>query len=211
LRGRKEAIPFFVRGLADTNAWVRHTAMVELKDVEQADLSAAEQKLILDRLTDSDERVRATSVYILGKWKVEGVQSLLTRALTDSDTRVRANAIETIRAHGLEQLMLKDLEPLLLDRNNRVRANVAMVLSRFNPAASLATAESMLNSTDPLTRSSAAWLIGSIRPEKGGTILLDVLKIEKDEIVINQLVRALAKLAKDQIPLHNQITQIFGS
>lgn len=211
LRGKSESTPYYLRGLEDPNAWVRHTAMVEIKEFEQSELSDSQQAQVLDHLTDSDERVRATAIFMIGKWKIPDVQSFFQKGLMDPDARVRANTIESIQAHDLSESMQMNLEAMLGDRNNRVRANAAMAVAKTNPHASFQTARQMINSTDPLTRSSGAWLLGSIRPENGGQVLLDTLKVEKEDIVVNQIVRSLAKLAKNQMPLQKQISQLFGT
>ncbi|MCX6127272.1 MAG: HEAT repeat domain-containing protein [Proteobacteria bacterium] len=184
--------------------------MVELKEYEQGDLSPEEQLTVLEHLNDPDERVRATLIYIIGKWNIPNAQSILSISLRDSDSRVRANALESIRAHHLEKSLFLEIQPLLQDKNNRVRANAAMLIAQQDPPAAISTVQHMLGSSDPLTRSSGAWLVGAIQPEKGGQILLDGLKNERDDIVINQMVRSLAKLAKVQMPLHQQVQQLFG-
>jgi putative ABC transport system ATP-binding protein len=210
LRGRGDAIPYYLRSLSDPNSWVRHTAMIELKEVEQADLTVEQQALIQSKINDQDERVRATVVHIIGRWNIPEIKEILASALKDTDGRVRANAVESIKSHSLTQQFIKELEPLLNDKSNRVKANAAMILMPFNPTLSQSVARSMIASADVLTRSSGAWLFGVIQPPDAGALLLDRLLNETEEIVINQLVRSLAKLAKNQIPLNQMITGAFG-
>jgi putative ABC transport system ATP-binding protein len=210
LRGRGDAIPYYIRSIQDPNSWVRHTAMVELKEVDQEDLTVDQQQQILTKLSDQDERVRATAVHIIGRWNIQGIKDILANALKDGDGRVRANAVESIKSLNLTQSFTKELEPLLADKSNRVRANTAMILAPFNPSASQEVAKTMLTSSDALTRSSGAWLFGMIQTDGAGVLLLDKLRNEMEEIVINQLVRSLAKIAKNQTPLNKIITGAFG-
>lgn len=164
----------------------------------------------LTKLSDQDECVRATVVHIIGRWNIPGIKDILATALKDGDGRVRANAVESIKSLNLTATFTKELEPLLSDKNNRVKANTAMILAHFNPTASQAVAQSMLSSQDAMTRSSGAWLFGMMASEGAGAALLERLRGETEEIVINQLVRSLAKIAKNQTPLNKLITSAFG-
>ena len=210
LRTREKALPYYLRGIRDPNAWVRHSAMSELKEIEQNELDDSQQQQVLKCLEDKDERVRASAVFVVGKWKVKDIKTFLKRALHDVDGRVRANAVEATKEQRLDSELVDDLIQLLGDRNNRVRANAAMILSRTRKSEALDTAKQMLASQDALTRSSGAWLLGMIKPDNSGLLLLDLMNSEKEEIVVNQIVRSLAKIARDQLPLHAQIEKVFN-
>lgn len=204
------ALPFYLRGLIDPNAWVRHSAIVELKNIPQSILKPAEQEAVLNCLNDADERVRATAIYMIGTWDIADKKSIFVRAFQDRDSRVRANAVEAISSEVFQKELLKDLITLTQDRNNRVRANAALIVARFQPDIATTTAREMLNAADPLTRSSGAWLVGTLNLSFGGDALLELLKNEKDDIVINQVIKSLAKLAGAQCPLYEQIQKTLG-
>lgn len=211
LRGRENAIRLYVEALSDPNAWVRHVAMSELKEIDQEIIPLDAQSRVLSMFEDKDERVRASAIFLVGKWNVPDAEARLSHALFDTDGRVRANAVEAIKAHGLEKEMSGKILPLLNDRSNRVRANAALILSKIDLSVSVDTAQKMLNAPDPLTRSSGAWLVGELQPENGGTQLLGLMAAEKDDIVINQIIKSLGKLAKERYPLHQQIATLFGT
>lgn len=209
-RPQEAALPYLIRGLSDENAWVRHSAVVELKNIKQSTLKLEEQDLVLKCLTDPDERVRATAIYIVGKWQVPNMRELFVRAFQDRDGRVRANAVEAIVSDDLHKALLEELIALTSDRNNRVRANAIRIVERYKPEIAATAVRSMIDAVDPLTRSSGAWLVGTLNIEFGGSALLEMLKFEKEEIVLNQIVKSLAKMAGVQFPLHEQIQKTLG-
>lgn len=209
-RPQTAAIPYFIRGLSDENAWVRHSAIVEMKNVQQSTLKPEEQELVLGCLADPDERVRATAIYIVGKWQVPNMRELFVRAFQDRDGRVRANAVEAIVSEDLHKALLDELIALTRDRHNRVRANSIRIVARFRPEIAATAVREMLGAVDPLTRSSGAWLVGTLNVEFGGDVLIEMLKSEKEEIVLNQVVKSLAKLANGPCPLHDQIQKTLG-
>ena len=59
-------------------------------------------------------------------------------------------------------------------------------------------------------RSSGAWLIAAIKARAGHERLLDLLVHEKEEVVLNQVVRSLAKISRDRYPLTDQIDMALG-
>ena len=205
LRPRELALPYYIRALGDENAWVRHTAIVELKDIEQSELSPQDQETILKCLLDTDERVRSATIHIIRNWQLPQIQDLLAAGLRDLDSRVRANTIEAITSDELKRSLLPALTILTNDRNNRVRANAIRIVAEFEPAIAENNVQEMLRSPDSLTRSSGAWLVGVLKLKSGGIILQDLLRAEKEEIVINQVVRSLSKLTRDLYPLDTLI------
>lgn len=211
LRERSAALPWFVRALGDPNAWVRHSAIVELKDVARDELDENGVSRILQCLDDSDERVRATAVFIVGNWNPSNAAEILRKMLLDPDGRVRANAVDGIRQNNLQRNLEQELLQLSSDKSNRVRANVAVTLAAIRPEECNNIAMAMLRDSDPLMRSSGAWLVGMAPGPGTGPLLLELLRSESEEIAINQIVRSLAKMARRDFPLSDQIVRAFGT
>ena len=212
LRKKEEAIPFYIRALEDGNPWIRHIAMTELKEIEQSDLSTDQQARVISGLTDADERVRATGVFIIGKWNIRGKDELIERALGDADNRVRANAIECIvTPEDQRRLLARLIEIGRTDRSNRVRANAALVVGKHDIEQAFKIAADMVVSENLLMRSSGAWLIGMIKTNDGNSMLMTMLANEKEDVVLNQIVRALAKISRDRFPLKDQIAAVVGT
>ena len=202
------AIKYFFEAMSDPNAWVRHAAIVEIKNCDVDSLDSEKIQKIVEATSDSDERVRATAIFIIGTWKGDRAASILTNALKDSDPRVRANAIDAIYENRID-IAQEILVGLLDDRSSRVRANAAMAIHRISPALALETLESMLGHTDALMRASGVWLAGNLQSERTGEVLVEMVRRESDEIVINQLVRTMAKLARGNFSLDQQIRRAF--
>jgi HEAT repeat protein len=205
-------VPYYIRALADENPWVRHIAITALKDVEQSEVPKEDQDKVVGCRFDRDERVRATAVYIISQWDIENKEFIMRDVLSDTDNRVRANAVECILGLKDQREFLDRLiEMARNDRNNRVRANAAMVVAKYNPEIAADVAEQMIQSSDVLMRSSGAWLMGLIKSKKFNNQLLELLRTEKEEVVLNQVVRTLAKISRDQFPLSEQVAGAFGS
>ena len=186
LRPQSVAIPYFIEALSDPNPWVRHSAIVELKDIEYENIPKVDHDKILGCLHDQDERVRATAVYIVGKWSHPETIKMLETALRDPDGRVRANAIDAVREKQLEFELKSSLQPMIDDRSNRTRANAGLALSKTNPEIAHTLSKNMLGAQDPLMRASGAWLVGMVPTEVGGALLIELLREEKEEIVVNR-------------------------
>ena len=211
LRPKEESIPYYIRAIADANPWVRHIAMTELKGMEQIDLSEAAQAAVIACRGDSDERVRASAIFIVGEWQIPDKESIIAEAMADKDNRVRANAVECLKEHDMQLMFLDRLiEMSRSDRNNRVRANAAQILVKHRPEIAIDVATQMLSAPEVLMRSSGAWLIGMIRAPKFDEILIEMLRSEKEDVVINQVVRSLAKISRDRFSLTDQVNGVLG-
>jgi HEAT repeat protein len=200
-----------VRALSDENPWVRHVAITALKDIDQEHISKELQEKVVSCRFDRDERVRATAVFIIGKWSLENKEFIMNDVLTDPDNRVRANAVECIQGLSNQDKFLDRLIDMARnDRNNRVRANAALIVGRYNDEVASEVAEDMLRAQDVLMRSSGAWLMGMLRSKRFNHSLLNQLKVEKEEVVLNQLVRSLAKISRDQFSLNEQVASALS-
>ena len=211
LRPKEQVLGYYERALSDVNAWVRHLAMTEMKDAEVSELSASLQATIINALDDADERVRASAIFIVGKWKRPERLGWIAKALEDRDNRVRANAVEALVHDDEIKQFMDRLEWMAQnDRSNRVRANAAFSIGQIDPDKAIKIACDLLTSGEVLMRSSGAWLIAAIKARAGHERLLDLLVHEKEEVVLNQVVRSLAKISRDRYPLTDQIDMALG-
>jgi HEAT repeat protein len=207
LRPKEESIPYYIRALADENPWVRHVAITALKDFPQDDIPKEHHEKIISARFDRDERVRATSVFIIGGWQIENKEFILRDVLSDTDNRVRANAVECIA--GLKnqvELMDRLIEMARNDRHNRVRANAALIVAKYHHDIASEVADDMVKSPEVLMRSSGAWLMGMMKSKRFNASLLNLLRVEKEEVVLNQVIRSMAKISRDQFPLSEQVS-----
>jgi putative ABC transport system ATP-binding protein len=212
LRPKDQVLSYYERALSDDNAWVRHLAMSELKDTEMEELSESLRQAIVKSLDDTDERVRASAIFITGKWRRPERLEWVAKALEDRDNRVRANAVEALNDDDDIRRFLERLEVMARsDRSNRVRANAAFAVGKIDAEKAMQIAGELLTSTEVLMRSSGAWLIGAIKAKGGHERLMELLTHEKEEVVLNQVVRSLAKLSRDLFPLKDQIDVALGA
>lgn len=206
LRPKEEAVPYYVRALSDDNPWVRHTAITALKEFEQSEIPVDAHQKVISCRTDRDERVRATAIYMIGQWSIEHKDALLQDALADTDNRVRSNAVECVSSlKNQNEFYDRLMEMARNDRSNRVRANAAVIIAKSNPDMAAEVAEQLIVSTDALMRSSGAWLMGVLKSSKFNSQLLRLLQNEKEEVVLGQVVRTLAKMSRDRFPLSEQV------
>ena len=68
-RPKEKSIPYSLRALEDSNAWVRYLAANHLKKNWPVELKDDDKKRILAHVDDEDERVRASIVAFVGQWK----------------------------------------------------------------------------------------------------------------------------------------------
>jgi len=205
-RSQQYSVPFYIKALSDEHAWVRHVAMTEIKSIDQKHFSDDQQKIILGSLEDLDERVRASAVFLVGKWQIPQKNSVIDRFLKDTNNRVRANAVECISGHDLEMAFMNTLIKMCdSERNNRVKANAAMIVSKHKPEVAFKAAADMLRSPDVMLRASGAWLFGMMQDLRGHQMLIELLKAETAEFVANQVIKSLSKVATENFPLREQI------
>lgn len=205
-----ETMGLLLRGLQEDNPWVRTIAMNELRRRPAEIFPATELPRIAALLKDTDERVRSGAATTLGKFSDPSLVDPLVEALGDHDGRVRANAIEALRGHYASPKVMEKIRPLLDDKFNRARANAAVALLHHDPSRAVGTLVQMLRSADNLMRSSAAWGLGAIASPSGAEFLLEALREEKEEVVINQMTRSLALLARKGMPLEEQVRRVMG-
>jgi putative ABC transport system ATP-binding protein len=204
-----ERLTLGIRGLKDSNAWVRYTALSALRAMPETEFSPEQQSAMVNCFTDPDERVRATCCLMMSGWKHSAIDSMLAQCLDDHDGRVRANAVEALSKRGQFKTDSSPLTRLVNDKHNRVRANAALALAGIDRRLADLTAENMMTSTEAMTRSSGVWVYGMLAPSNAPERLLELLKAERDEIVINQLVKATAKLSAGDIKFKDHVDRIL--
>jgi len=140
-------------------------------------------------------RLRATVAALTGECPPsEQAACLLARALDDDDSRVRANAVEAVGALSLSRDRKAELlQRVYRDRNNRVMANLAVVLAASDIVESLKILQAMLNSKDKWERASAVFAAGFIAEEKVAMWLANNLPLEEDPDVLGNAVRSLGR------------------
>lgn len=210
LRGISFALPFYLEAMRDKNAWVRFLSLSELKRQGRISLTDAQKQLLLGAFNDADERVRSSVASLFGQWK--DPVAPLKKAINDTDGRVRANALEAAALFLSKEdpNLLEEIKTHLEDKNNRARANAAVLLFPFLPEEALSTLSKMLVSENNLMRSSAAWALGQIPTARGGPWLLEQLKHEKEEMVVEPIIRSLGKLSQNGFSLQEQIELILN-
>ncbi len=197
-------LPYGLEGLKDTNAWVRFLAATLLKRTAPFPLTPKIKRLAGEAIEDSDERVRATVVTWLGLWNDHDALPLLEKTAKDADGRVRANTVDALillKKTGSDVPLFREVaRSHVSDRNNRTRANAAILLFDFSPKQALEVLVSMLHSENNLMRASSAWACGVVGDERSAELLSEMLKSENEELVLSQVIRSLAKLdAKYQL------------
>ena len=192
-------------GLEDDNAWVRQLSLLELKECGVKNLQESDIELVFKHFEDSDERIRATVVKIIPEFKDSRAMEFLARALKDRDGRVRANALDAMQEMGAYENYLHVIKPMLNDSHNRARGNAALMMFDFFPAEATHTLSEMINSDSNMLRGSAAWSLGMIETVAAGKMLLQALQVEKQDLVLGQIVKSLGKIAEKELSVSKQI------
>ena len=204
-RDRKFLLEICRKGLNDDNAWVRQLSLLELKECGAKSFDAVDVELVFKHFDDGDERIRATVVKMLAEFEDKRVMEFLVKALGDRDGRVRANALDSLDMLGNFEEHLNVIKNLLKDSHNRARGNAAVMMFKFSPREAMENLVEMLRSESNMLRSSAAWSLGMIETEEAGKILLAALAEDKQEIVLDQIVKSLGKISKSNFSISQQI------
>lgn len=119
------------------------------------------QEVLLELVSDPDERVRATVVKTLAILDNEPAVRALLTAVTDFDRRVVANTVEALEATGFSELVGL-IKILARHPNNRIRANAVKALLLLNSPGAEQILREMLTSSVELMRLSATWIMGEV-------------------------------------------------
>ena len=97
--------------------------------------------------------------------------------INDSNPRIRSKGIEVVEAELVNRnedndVAQKILDPLLEDNNNRVKANAAKTLYKYNPEVSISIIKEMFENEDKWMNASAAWACEQLPESKEAIELL---------------------------------------
>ncbi len=174
----------------------------EIKDSLHQQFESQQQRL-LDLLQQQSTA--------LSKEKTEKVELPSGRVITDVNPHVRARAdsVELIpKTVSDPQVAEKMLRPYLTDPNNRVRANAAREIHRYNPGIAIDTLEKMVGSGDKWMRLSAAWAIGEVGAPESVHILRKLLD-DVDEKVRDRAVKAFESMAQVKSDVGDEIRRMI--
>lgn len=121
---------------------------------------------LLDKLElEKDAVIKASILRILGDIGTENLISELGKYLSHPEPRIRANAIESFSRIRVpdKRSLVKYLEPLIHDENNRVSSTALKELIALGEAGYLPFLKLFLKGTDPLRKASAIWVVGELR------------------------------------------------
>ena len=114
--------------------------------------------VLANLVTDTDVKIRATAVNLLGKIIGPNNQDIILSLLNDKDKRVRANTVEAIESLGNKRMV-----PILLrfrkDPSNRIRGNILKALYSLGVRDIEPDLMEMLKSDDNFMKASALWVI----------------------------------------------------
>lgn len=96
--------------------------------------------------------------------------------------------IEFLKGGGTESAV-KIFTSFLKDEDNRVRANAAKAIHRYEPETAISVLREMMNSPNKWMRRSALWVLGGISSSDAVEILLDCLNKEDIAISIGSQIR----------------------
>jgi len=140
-----------------------------------------------------DEQAKATQETT--KLTVKGPDGE-SRTITDISPQIRARAksVELIDSLFTDSDIVRGLlTPFLEDKNNRIRANAAVVMYKHNPEIAMNALREMAVSEDKWMRLSAAWGLGEIGAQDG-VKLLEMLLDDSDEDVKQRARTSLEKI-----------------
>ncbi|MFA5480272.1 MAG: HEAT repeat domain-containing protein [Candidatus Muiribacteriota bacterium] len=149
--------------------------------------------------TESDNKIKATIIKVLGILNDEKVIPYIAQFLNSSDERVKANTIEALENFENSRI-LELLKPFKTDKNNRVRANTALLFVKKGKSEGYEILEDMLKDDNEWMVASAVYSLGEISNEQALSIM------EKNNIFENKnwsirrnVIIALAKMVKEKI------------
>jgi HEAT repeat protein len=133
------------------------------------------------------------------------------RVITDvnSQVRARADSVEMIPATVNDpKIAERMLRPYLSDPNNRVRANAAVAIHRYNPEASIDSLRKMTSSADKWMRLSAAWALGQISSPEAVPLLRKLID-DPEERIRRKAVEAFEGMAAVKQGIDQEIRKMI--
>lgn len=193
--------------LGDAEVWVTVYAIRSLardRSQEAAQLVATAFHRV------EDPHVQASCLAVLGGMGPVAygpAEPVLHSGITHPDDRVRANAVEAASRLIEDPAVLGQLiGPLSTDPNNRVLANVAVGLAKYDIASSLEILRRLSGVDDKWFQTSAAWAAGAIGAPETFPILTDLLQSHETAILL-MVVRSLESFPKEEsLPLLQRLS-----
>ncbi|MEZ7892435.1 MAG: HEAT repeat domain-containing protein [Candidatus Wallbacteria bacterium] len=131
---------------------------------------------LIERLgMETDDRVIATLLKLIGHFGDESHISVIAPFLKHADKRVAANAVEGLESIDSDKI-IELLVPYINDDDNRIRANVLKTLAKFDELLMVAKLERMISSGEIWMRDSAVYVLESITPDNARPLLQKALK-----------------------------------
>ncbi|PLX19754.1 MAG: hypothetical protein C0601_00900 [Candidatus Muiribacterium halophilum] len=142
---------------------------------------------ILDE--DEDDFVKANIIKLIGEIANEDYIPRLSKFLKDEDRRIRANAVEALSKIG-DRRIVDLLEPLVKEeQDNRVLANTAIALSKFEDKKEVVNDifKKMINDPEKWMRASALYAFGETGFSEFYEFLLSSITSEDEDICRNAI------------------------
>lgn len=162
-----------------------------VRALEERAADAVLEDLLELSATEESPRVLATLTHALGRLAAPEHLPRLAALLEHEDARVRANTVE-----ALDDLLQRSyrnwLGPLARDPNNRVRANVAVALARYDEDQAATILTDMVGDEERWMRMSASWAAGASGMPKVVEAVLPLLH-DPDPSIRIQTLRSLAQ------------------
>jgi HEAT repeat protein len=128
--------------------------------------------------------ITATVIRMLGNFKSDKVLLTLLEGLSSPIGRIRANAIESLLSLN-QTSTVNQIERLLQDDNNRVRANAALACLRFGRIQNLSVLADMARSNNKWMRLSCLWALSVTGMPEAREIMLGLLRDPDYDVLLS--------------------------
>lgn len=165
-----------------------------------------------EQLKNSNAEIRSMAVFCLGLLKDKSAISAIGIMIHDKDEIVR-NRVATALGKLEDPSVIVYLEPLLKDKDQGVRLATIQSLGMIGTEKSVdLLSNSLSTASDQTEKVIAIQALGKTKEQKGGDILLDILKNEDSYLAMNAA-KALAEIGdKRALPfIKNRIETAIGS
>ncbi|OIP30906.1 hypothetical protein AUK22_01615 [bacterium CG2_30_54_10] len=171
---------FLGRSIQDPDLGVRLNAASTLGAIAPNEHACDILINLLER--ESDNRVFATAVMSLGRFRKEILVGYFQHSLLHREPRIRANAVEAMGCLPFRSVELL-LVPYLRDPSNRVKANVMGIFlhNGMGPRV-IGEVRSLMVSPNHWDRASGAWLIGTYGVKELVPLLIALLNDEESAV-----------------------------
>ncbi|MBI4859557.1 MAG: HEAT repeat domain-containing protein [Candidatus Riflebacteria bacterium] len=154
---------------------------------------------------ESDPQVKGALLKVLGRCRDEADLPLIFRHLVETDATVRSEAVLALEGF-YNQSIVDHLLPLVRDPDNRTRANVLLILGRYDEQLVVAPLTEMATSQEVWMKDSALFVARSLATprcvELMGRMYQESLK---DSYLLPKIDRALKELAEKDDPAAQRV------